>query len=224
MGLVGPNGSGKTTLLRTIAGLLPHEGALALHGREVREWSARELARRLAFVRQTQVLAFEFKVFDFVLLGRSPHRKWLEAYNDDDRALAMKALEDVDLGGFEQRPMATLSGGEQQRARLAQALVQDPRLLLLDEPTAHLDVHHQLDLMERMAAIVASGRTIIAALHDLPLAARYTDRMLILDRGYLAADGHPASVIEPDMLRSVFRVEAEVTRGDPSSLRFVSPL
>jgi iron complex transport system ATP-binding protein len=222
VGIVGPNGSGKTTLLRAIAGLLPYGGSLLLDGREVAEWSVRERARRLAFVRQTQPLAFDFSVMDFVLLGRAPHHGWLEPLSGMDRSLAMEALREMGLVGFEERSITAMSGGEQQRVRLAQALVQDAPVLLLDEPTAHLDVHHQLDLMGRIAALAAGGRTILSALHDLPLAARYVDRLLVLDAGHVAADGVPADVITSDLLRAVFRVEAKVLPGDPASVRFLA--
>jgi iron complex transport system ATP-binding protein len=222
VGIVGPNGSGKTTLLRTIAGLLPHGGSLLLDGREVLQWSTRERARRLAFVRQTQPLAFDFSVIDFVLLGRAPHHGWLEPLSSTDRSQATGALREMGLAGFEERSITAISGGEQQRVRLAQALVQDAPVLLLDEPTAHLDVHHQLDLMERIAALAAGGRTILSALHDLPLAARYVDRLLVLDAGHVAADGAPADVITSDLLRAVFRVEADVPPGDPASVRFLA--
>ena len=223
VGIVGPNGSGKTTLLRTIAGILPHGGTLELLGRPVRSWSARERARRLAFVRQTQPLAFDFSVLDFVLLGRSSHRGWLEAYTAEDRQRARAALDAVEMSGFEQRSMAALSGGEQQRARLAQALAQEPDVLLLDEPTAHLDVHHQLDLLERVSALVRGGTTVLSALHDLPMAARYASELLVLSEGRIAAHGPAASILSQDLLRRVFRVEARIAPGDPTSIRYLSP-
>jgi iron complex transport system ATP-binding protein len=223
VGLVGPNGSGKTTLLRALAGLLPHEGEVALDGRPVRSWTARERAQRLAFVRQSQPLAFDFTVEEFVLMGRAPHRGWLEPFTADDRRRATEALAEVEMSGFEGRMLSELSGGEQQRVRLAQALAQDAPVLLLDEPTAHLDVHHQYDLMTQAAALVAAGRTVVAAVHDLPLAARFVRRLLVLHDGRLAADGPPADVLTPDLLRRVFRMEAEVEAGAPLSIRYLSP-
>lgn len=222
LGIVGPNGSGKTTLLRTIAGLLPHEGSLRIGGRAVRQWPVRELARRLAFVQQTQPLAFDFRVLDFVLLGRAPHRGWLEPLTAADRQRALTALHAMGLEGFEGRAMTTLSGGELQRVRLAQALVQDAPILLLDEPTAHLDVHHQLDLMARVATLAKEGRTVLSAVHDLALAARYAGRLLVLDGGRVAADGPPHEVLTPPLLRSVFQVEATISENDPADIRFLA--
>jgi iron complex transport system ATP-binding protein len=223
IGIVGPNGSGKTTLLRTLAGLLPHRGRAALLGRNVLDWRPRERARRLAFVRQVQLLAFDFSVLDFVLLGRSAHRGWMEAFTDDDRQRALEALYAVEMGAFAARSMTELSGGEQQRARLAQALAQEPDVLLLDEPTAHLDVHHQLDLLERIAALARGGMTVLSALHDLPLAARFADRLLVLSGGTVAGIGPAGSVLTEDLLRRVFRVEARVDASDPTSIRYLSP-
>ena len=226
IGLVGPNGSGKTTLLRTLAGLLPHEGRLELDGQPVRAYPPRERARRIAFVRQSPDLSFEFRVAEYVLLGRAPHRGWLEGFTKADRARAAEALAAVGLEGFEDRTMNALSGGEQQRVQLAQALAQEPDVLLLDEPTAHLDVHHQFEIMDRVAAEVEGGRTAIAAFHDLAFAARYADRLLVLHDGRLAADGPPPQVLTPDLLRTVFRMDAEVTAGPAGRLeiRYLQPV
>ncbi|MDT0631182.1 ABC transporter ATP-binding protein [Rubrivirga sp. S365] len=210
VGLVGPNGAGKTTLLRAAAGLLPYSGTLALRGRGVRAWPARERAREVALVRQQADLAVDFTVAEVVGLGRAPHLGWLAALGGDDQRRVAKALAAVDLAAFADRPVPELSGGEQQRVFLAQALAQDARLLLLDEPTAHLDVRHQLDLLARVRALGAAGRTVVAAVHDLELAARFADRLWVLAGGRLVADGPPADVLRPALLRDVFGVEAEV--------------
>ncbi len=223
--LVGPNGSGKTTLLRALGGLLPHTGTLALDGRPVRAWTPRDLARRLAFVRQRPALAFDFTVEEFVLLGRSPHRGWLEGFAAADRALAEAALAELDLGGFAGRSLGTLSGGEQQRVQLAQALAQEAGVLLLDEPTAHLDVHHQFGGMDRVATL-APRRTVAAAFHDLAFAARYADRLLVLDAGRLVADGPPRDVLTSALLRDVFRMEADLLDSPDGALeiRYLAPV
>jgi len=225
VGLIGPNGSGKTTLMRTLAGLLPYSGALALDDRPVRDWKPRDLARRLAFVRQSPSLEFDFTVEEFVLLGRAPHHGWLEGFSHEDRHRVRATLDAVDLGGFANRSLGALSGGEQQRVLLAQALVQEADVLLLDEPTAHLDVHHQFDGMDRVAALTPQ-RTVIAAFHDLAFAARYADRLLVLDRGRLVADGPPRAVLTPDLIRSVFRMEAETfdTPGGALEIRYLAPV
>ena len=211
--LVGPNGSGKTTLLRAIAGLIPYRGALELRGQDVRQWEPRARAREVALVRQQVGLAVDFTAREIVGLGRAPHLGWTQALRPGDRSRVDDALDALDLGALAGRPVTQLSGGEQQRVLLAQALAQDAPLLLLDEPTAHLDVRHQLDLLARVQTLADHGRTVIAALHDLELAARFADRLWVLADGRLAADGPPADVLTPPLLRRVFGVEADVETG-----------
>ena len=216
--VVGPNGAGKTTLLRAVAGLIPTDGTLELHGRAVRAWPAKERARAVAFVRQQSDLAVEFTAAEVVALGRAPWLGWTERLGGSDRARVDAALASVDLGALADRPVTRLSGGEQQRVALAQALAQDAPLLLLDEPTAHLDVRHQLDLTARLAALADGGRTVVAAVHDLSLAARFADRLWVIAGGALVADGPPAQVLTPDLLRAAFGVEAEV-EPEPGGVR-----
>ncbi len=218
-GLVGPNGSGKTTLLRAASGVQPHDGRLAFGGRPVRDWPARALARRLAMVRQTPTLAFDLTVRDLVLLGRSPHTGWLGGYSRADRALARAALDRVGLRAAADRSARTLSGGERQRAFLAQALAQDPDLLLLDEPTTHLDVRYAHLLLAAVESRVRTGRTALAVFHDLDEAARWCDRLLLLDHGRLVADGPPADVLTPPHLAAVYGMEATVGTDADGRLR-----
>ena len=219
VGLLGPNGSGKTTLLRAISGVLPYTGTLQFDGRNVSAWSPQALARRLAFVRQSPSLAFDFSVEELVLLGRAPHKRWLQSYTARDRQMVHDALAQVELNGFAERSVLSLSGGEMQRVFLAQALVQEADLLLLDEPTAHLDVHYQFAFMEQVRALVNQGCTVIAAFHDLELAARYAEHLLLLDTGRLVSDGSPTEVLTPDRIADVFRMEASVDVTPDGSLR-----
>lgn len=219
VGIIGPNGAGKTTLLRAIGGHLPFEGRIVLEGSPVEEMSAAARARILAFVRQARSLTFNFTVEEFVLLGRTPHRGWLETYRRADRERVRDVLARVDLEGFESRSVLSLSGGEMQRVFLAQALVQDADLLLLDEPTAHLDVHYQFSFMEQVRAQGADDRAVLAVGHDLELAARYADRLLLLDDGELRAEGPPALVLTPDRIATVFGMRADVNRHPDGSLR-----
>jgi len=220
VGLLGPNGSGKTTLLRAIGGLIPIEGRVALDGRSVETLGAQERARRLAFVRQAPSLSFDFTVRDLVLLGRAPHRGWLESYKRPDRAHVQEALARVDLQGFADRSVLSLSGGELQRVFLAQALVQEADLLLLDEPTSHLDVHYQFSFMEQVQTLVRDeGRTVLTVFHDLELASRYAERLLVLRNGHLVADGPPASVLTPSSIADVFGMNARVDRSPEGGVR-----
>ena len=220
VGLLGPNGSGKTTLLRAIGGLIPFEGDIGLDGRSVEALSARERARRLAFVRQAPSLTFDFTVEELVLLGRAPHRGWLESYKRHDQSHVRDALSRVDLGGFADRSVLSLSGGELQRVFLAQALVQEADLLLLDEPTSHLDVHYQFSFMEQVQTLVQEeGRTALTVFHDLELAARYANRLLVLQGGHLVADGPPSRVLTPSSIADVFGMNARVEHSPDGGLQ-----
>ncbi|PSR04264.1 MAG: ABC transporter [Bacteroidetes bacterium SW_8_64_56] len=219
VGVLGPNGAGKTTLLRAIGGHIPFEGDICLEGVPNEDLRAQKRARTLAFVRQARSLTFDFTVEEFVLLGRAPHRGWFQAYRASDQDRVRETLARVDLEDFGHRSVLSLSGGEMQRVFLAQALVQDADLLLLDEPTAHLDVHYQFSFMDRVRTQVAEGRTVLAVGHDLELAARYADRLLLLDEGKLRAEGPPAAVLTPDRIAKVFGMRAEVDRHPNGTLR-----
>lgn len=210
VGLLGPNGSGKTTLLRAISGLLPTGGSINFDGRPIASWKPRSLARRLAFVRQSVSLSFDFSVEELVLLGRSPHKRWLADFSADDRTLMQQALEQVDLTGFEARSVLSLSGGELQRVFLAQALVQEADVLLLDEPTAHLDVHYQFEFIGLVRRLVSAGRTAVAVFHDLEMAGRFADELLVLHGGRLVAQGTPTEVLTRDLIAEVFRMDARI--------------
>ncbi len=219
VGLLGPNGSGKTTLLRAVGAHIPFDGTIVLDGRPVTAWSAQERARRLAYVRQAPSLTFDFTVEELVLLGRAPHRGWLRRYGREDRSRVHKALVRVDLEGFAERSVLSLSGGELQRVFLAQALVQEANLLMLDEPTSHLDVHYQFTFMEQVQALVDEGRTVLTVFHDLELAARHAERLLILQEGRLVDRGPPASVLTPECIAEVFGMRARVEERDGRGVR-----
>jgi iron complex transport system ATP-binding protein len=208
VGLVGPNGSGKSSLLRCLAGLrTPDAGSVTYDGRDVRGWGARRRAHRVAFVEQAVDVQSELRVAEVVGLGRTPFRSSWAGADATDRAVVAAALERVGLTDLADREWKALSGGERQRAHLARALAQRPRAVLLDEPTNHLDVKHQLALLELLSA---SRQTVLVALHDLSLAARFCDRLLLLHDGRLVAAGPPAEVLTPGLLAEVFAVDAEV--------------
>ncbi len=225
IGLLGPNGSGKTTLLRTLSGVQAYEGTLRLEGQPVRSWKPRQLARKLAFVRQTLPLSFDFSVLELVLLGRSPHKQWLQGYTGEDQARARAALDLVGLSDFYDRSVLTLSGGELQRVILAQTLVQETDVLLLDEPTAHLDVHHQFHFLNQVHNLLREGRSIIGVFHDLELAARYASILIIMHRGRVVATGAPPDVLTPALIADVFRMTAEVHSENRGEIRihYIAP-
>ncbi|MDT7784954.1 MAG: iron complex transport system ATP-binding protein [Pseudonocardiales bacterium] len=210
VGLIGPNGSGKSSLLRCIAGLrTPVAGAVFYDGVAIDSWPARERARKLAFVEQTADTDSDLRVAEVAMLGRTAHRSRWRGPDATDHEIVAAALDRLDLSALADRPWKQLSGGERQRTHLARALAQQTSGLLLDEPTNHLDVRHQLDLMELAGR---TPQTVVVALHDLALAARYCDRLVLMHRGTVVADGPAEEVLTAPLLREVFDVDAEIGR------------
>jgi iron complex transport system ATP-binding protein len=215
--LLGANGSGKSTLLRVISGVLPPKaGLVELFGRPVASWDRGELARRVSVLPQAWELPHGFRVSEVVALGRIPHaRSWFATSAEDESAVA-RALADADVTDIADRGVHELSGGERQRVLLALALAQEPRLLLLDEPTVHLDVAHQIALIRLLERLRATrGLTVLAVLHDLNLAARFADRALILHEGRVAAASPEPGRLDLRRLRDAFGVAiAEAVTAD----------
>jgi iron complex transport system ATP-binding protein len=207
--LVGANGSGKSTLLRAMLGLVPLAGGEArLGGTNVPSLSRLEIARRATLVLQDTHVEVPLTVRDLVELGRFAHRGTPEARHD--RARIDAALERADVGSLAERDVRTLSGGELQRAHLARALAQDTGVLLLDEPTSSLDLGHQLSLLEALRSLADEGRAVCVVLHDLPLAARWAEHVVVLADGRVHAQGPPREVLSAATLRTAFGVEADV--------------
>jgi iron complex transport system ATP-binding protein len=219
--LLGPNGSGKSTLLNLSAGVLrPGGGRIGLNDADLAELSPRERARKVAMVPQSLSISFAFTVRELVSLGRTPHLSPLRGERREDLAAIARAMEQADVADLGDRLVGQISGGERQRAALAMALAQEPALLLLDEPTAHLDVHHQMGLLGLVRSLNREqGITVLAAMHDMNLAALWFDRILLLDEGRIAADGAPPAVLRPDLIERVFRnpvaVLSHPTEGVP---------
>ncbi|HJR34188.1 MAG TPA: ABC transporter ATP-binding protein [Gemmatimonadales bacterium] len=204
--VVGPNGGGKTTLVRALLNLAPlARGSVTLNGRPIQDWRRGELARHAALVPQREDTPFSWRVSELVGFGRYARRGPLEAMGADDTAAVERALTRCDVAEFRERRIETLSGGEWQRVRIARALAQEPRLLVLDEPTASLDLGHEMELFELVRRLVADGLAALVVTHDLNLAARYADRMLLLDGGRIAASGPPEAVMQAELLSRVFR-------------------
>ncbi|MGI5350492.1 heme ABC transporter ATP-binding protein [Streptomyces sp. CA-250714] len=209
LALVGPNGAGKSTLLAALAGDLPPEaGTVRLCGRPVGDWTPRELAVRRAVLPQAATLAFPFTVAEVVHMGRTP---WADTpREDEDDAAVAEAMADAEITAFADRPFSALSGGERARVALARVLAQRTPLLLLDEPTAALDLRHQELVLALCRARAAAGDAVAVVLHDLNLAAAYADRVALLDAGQLTALGPPAHVLTADALTTVYRHPVEV--------------
>ena len=222
IGLIGPNGAGKSTLLRAIAGLVQTEGGILIDGVSVASMQPRDRARRIAYLPQGQIVHWPLTVERLVALGRLPHLAPFARPGEVDMRAIGHALERTELLSLRNRPIDELSGGERARVLLARALAAEAPLLLADEPLAALDPAHQIDVMALLRAEAARGATVIAVLHDLTLAARWCDRLLLIDQGRLLADGSPAEVLTADRIGSVYHVSAFI--GEAGGEPLIVPL
>jgi ABC-type cobalamin/Fe3+-siderophores transport system ATPase subunit len=216
--VAGPNGSGKTTLARVALGVLaPEQGRALVDGRPVATWKRRDLARVVGVVPQREETVFPMRVRDAVALGRYPHLSAWSAERPEDREAVERALVRCDVAHLARRWIATLSGGEWQRVRVARCLAQEPRALLLDEPTASLDLRHEMELFELVATLVRSqGLAAVVITHHVNLAARFADRLLLLRNGRPAAHGTPAEVLTRAVVEEVFEWPVTITEADGS--------
>jgi len=215
VGLIGPNGAGKTTMLRAVAGLIPYRGSIVVQGDEVASLPRRELGRRIALVPQVPSTPSWMTVGEYVLLGRTPHLGTLAKEGPSDRVIAGRALERLDLLGYAGRPLGTLSGGERQRVVVARALAQEAAIVILDEPTTALDIGHQQQALELLEDLRAESElTLVAAMHDLTLAAQYVDRMVLLRAGRVVADGTPSEVLTEDGITEHYDASIRVLEVD----------
>ena len=215
VGLIGPNGAGKSTLLRALSGMLRHQsGAVLLEGADLRSMSSKDVAASMALISQIAPYTHGFTSFELVLMGRYPHLGRFQIEGSEDNRIARDAMRQTDTERFADRTLDTLSGGERQRIFVSRALAQQPRILLLDEPTSNLDVYHQLKVLDLVRQLVNDGLTAVAAIHDLHMAARYCDRLVLLNVGRVLAEGTPEEVLTPEALESAFSVRSAVYR-DP---------
>jgi len=225
VGLIGPNGAGKTTLLRAIrGGVTPTAGEITLTGQSVASLSAREIGRRVATVPQETELSFAFSVEEAVAMGRHAHIGRFGTADETDREAVERALQRTSLSDLADRPVTDLSGGERQRVLLARALAQATPVLLLDEPTANLDINHAIRTLETVRSVVDDGTTAVAAIHDLDLAARYCDRLVLLAEGSVVAAGSPDAVLTSDTIAAAFDATAVVDRDERTGAPRVTAL
>ncbi|WP_378729775.1 heme ABC transporter ATP-binding protein [Nocardia brasiliensis] len=221
--LVGPNGAGKSTLLAALAGeLTPSEGAVELEGRALTHWSPLDMARRRAVLPQTHTVGFPFTAREVVAMGRAPWVRTERRELDDERIAAAMAAADVEH--LAARSFPTLSGGERARVALARVLAQDTGTLLLDEPTAALDLGHQEAVLRLATARAAAGSAVVVVLHDLGIAAAYADRVAVLESGRIAADGPPRQVLTTDLLTRVYQHPVEVLNHPLTGAQLVLPV
>jgi len=221
--ILGPNASGKSTLLRLLAGLeKPLAGQIRVDGVEVTALDLRTRARRIALVLQESELLFPLRVWEYVLQGRYPHGRSLRFETDEDCLLAGNALAQVGADAFRDRWMDQLSGGEKQRVILARALAQQPSLLLLDEPTQHLDIGGKVELLRRLRKLADEGRhAVLVVTHELNLAAEFSDRIVLLQKGKCLRVGTPGEVYERDLLEEVFEAQLDVEVGPSGRPRVI---
>ncbi len=208
VGLIGPNGAGKSTLIRAVAHLQrPMGGRVAIDGHDIAAMPRKDLARRIAYLPQGHVVHWPLDVRHLVALGRLPHLSPMSKISPQDEDAILRALERADVVRFADRTVTTLSGGERARVMLARALAVETPILLVDEPVASLDPFHQLQVMELLRGIAEEGRLVIAVLHDLPLAARFCSRLLLMENGRLVIDGAPRDVLAQTHLRDAYAIE-----------------
>ncbi|NLG86570.1 MAG: heme ABC transporter ATP-binding protein [Firmicutes bacterium] len=225
--VVGPNGSGKSTLLKCISGLLhPQQGDITLAGKSISGYSAQERAKQVAVVPQETVLAFDFNVAETVLMGRQPHLRLFQRETAADVAAVQTAMEQTGTRSLAERSVSTLSGGERQRVLIARALAQEPRLLLLDEPTSQLDITYQAEILGLLQRLNSQhGLTILAVIHDLNLAVQYFNKFILLSQGRILATGTAAEVITSDNLQRAYhssKVQIAVNRHPVHHRPFVT--
>ncbi|MEO5921407.1 MAG: ATP-binding cassette domain-containing protein [Pseudolysinimonas sp.] len=207
--LLGPNGAGKSTLLRAVAGVeRPASGTVEFEGDDLLALPRRERARRLALVEQEAGTELPLTVRSVVALGRTPHESLLGGRDPDAVVTIDAAMQTAGVAGFAEREFTSLSGGERQRVMLARVLAQQPRILLLDEPTNHLDVAAQLEVLDLLGELAAAGTTVVAALHDLTLAAAHADAVVVLSHGRVVASGPTAATLTPELVHDVYGVDA----------------
>ncbi len=225
IGLIGPNGSGKTTLLRAIGRVLkPWEGRILLQGQDIYRTDHKAIAQVVATVPQETPITFGFTVREVVMMGRLPHLKRFAREQSRDIEVVEEAMQRAGAAQLADRSIAELSGGEKQKVIIAQALAQEPRLLLLDEPTSHLDISHQLEILDLIKSLTGQGLAVISVFHELNLAAQYSDRVVLLAGGLVRATGSPEEVITTENLRAHFNVTAVIDRNLPTGRLLVIPM
>ena len=224
VGLIGANGSGKTTLLRLLLGFLTGAGKVALCGVPLKSLGRRNIAQRATIVQQDTHVDFAFTAREIVAMGRTPYLGRFTPESATDRVVIARAMRQTETEAFAERPVTKLSGGERQRVHLARALAQEPQVILLDEPTANLDLTHQFEALQLVKNFTRTGRGAIAAIHDLSLAARFCDRLLLLSEGQIVSAGSPEEVITESNLLRHFALRARVRRDEETNSLFVHPL
>ncbi|WP_307853815.1 ABC transporter ATP-binding protein [Streptomyces tagetis] len=223
--IIGPNGCGKSTLLRTLARLLkPTAGTVVLDGEDIASLRTRDVAKKLGLLPQAPVAPDGLTVADLVARGRHPHQSWLRQWSSDDAAVVERALAMTGVADLAERPVDSLSGGQRQRVWISMTLAQGTDLLLLDEPTTYLDLAHAVDVLDLVDDLHESGCAVVMVLHDLNLAARYSDHLIVMRDGSILAQGHPREVITAELLYEAFGLRAAVLDDPVGDRPLVVPI
>lgn len=213
LGIIGPNGAGKSTILRILCGILkPKTGEIIIFDKDINDINKKILAQKIAFVPQETHFALNFPVEEIVLMGRFPYLRAFQRERKKDFQATEYALMYANVSQFRERPINSLSSGERQRVVLARALAQEPEILLLDEPTSHLDLHHQYAIMELLKKLNAEGMSIIIVNHDLNLASLYCQRLVLMHEGCIYSKGTPQSLINEKILNTVYKTEVKIIK------------
>ncbi|MGG0668455.1 ABC transporter ATP-binding protein [Sporosarcina koreensis] len=212
LSIIGPNGSGKSTLLKAISGFTPYyKGTVMLEGTNIKSMKSKQIAQKMCMLSQKNQAPNDMSVKDLVSYGRFPHKRWFEKLNDEDMEIIDWALSKTYLTEYQDRPVSSLSGGESQRAWIAMALAQSPKILLLDEPTTYLDISHQHEVLELVRELNSEmDMTVLMVLHDLNQASQYSDRIVVVQSGEKAMQGTPKEVMTQEMIRSVYCMDCEI--------------
>lgn len=226
LGIIGPNGSGKTTLLRTISRILkPKVGTILLGGEDVQRYKEKEFWRTFAAVPQETVINFDFSALDIVLMGRNPHLRRFQVEGEKDIEVAKECMENTNCRHLAERKINELSEGERQRVIIARALAQEPKVLLLDEPTSHLDINYQIEIMDLLKRLTTEQKLIvISVIHDLNLAAQYCDRLVLLQAGKIASIGEPKGVLTSENIKNTFGADVIVKAHPLTNMCYISAL
>lgn len=224
--LIGPNGSGKSTIIKLLNHLYPPwQGRILIDNEDINSFSKKELARKISLVPQNTLIEYEFTVEDIVLMGRYPYKKRFERYNEEDYEIAYHALKATNTFHIKDKIITEISGGERQRVIIAKALAQETPIILLDEPTAHLDINHQMEILNLLRRLNKEKKTtIIIAIHDINLASRFSDEIIILSMGKIIDNGIPENVITKENMEKVYSVKVAIDKNKHTNSLSITPI
>ncbi len=225
VGILGPNGAGKSTIIKILGGILEYEGSIKLIDRELKNFKRKELARIIAVVPQNFEPGFDFKVRDLVMMGRTPYLKMFESMSPEDFNIVEDTMKLTDIVHIKDKSIREISGGERQRVIIAMAIAQDPKILLLDEPNANLDLKYQISIFELLKHLVKTKHiSIIVAMHDVNLAVKYCNKIMLLNKGEIVQFDIPEKVITEDNIKKVYEIDSSIIKDGNGSLTYIIPI